>query len=856
MLRFENSFWDNPGQGQQPRYERGPQCLYEKLEQGSSECDELLSFFRERVAIEEAYASSMRKLAERQLVPAGFGRDEGATLKTAYHGLLAECLALSEAHADLSIELQSSVVVPLRAFTSEHRARVRASWKIIDDTVRKASAELAMVDRNHRVYTQKASAAEQLRLKESPSSLQPGASPAEFEVKLRPSTSLREAGTPRSPRDNSTESDAESDADADVAVQRQLLSSSGVGSVRTALPLVQGELDVASIVLGNVALTRHEFHVMLQRMQTEVLQHDVKFGILGTFRGLISGENLAGWWCTNYPTVVRNEADAVAVGQSMMTQGYLRFMGRGSQFQSRSNAYYQWKKPALEFQSDDEPDSEDEPLGNRRAHLGKAVSYERAQREADEASQIYRDSVTRAEHVRTDLDEHLTNYLDSMEVWELNRLMNIKSTLGDYARISKRPIQAELSIGDRLEVYEESLKPQQDIQWMIEHYGTGRYTPRPIVFRPFGLSTAEYQIFGVPLDEQLLVSHKDIPLFPAKVLSLIRKSTRDMSYEDKYKVWTTRALLRNIHDLRNTLNRGPSVTLKHLRSFDLPIVANLLVLYLLELPKPLCPVELQDPLRALYSSRSEKSSNIETLASIRSLLEGLPYVNLKTIQVIFGVLSEQIQGNEDLAARDQFIKAVSQRLGPIILRGREIVGVGVGRLPESFVADLIENYDVVLANIETQRPIKPCARPIKTEMVEATAPEEFVPGRPDEKDRASASSSRPVASKSSLDMEAAAAAAAVAAAKRLSATSSHSAADQSVGKRASVASAGGRSAMTMPNTASTQKSHASLDEDELLVDDILEEARDNGTAGAEDNMDFFLKDEDSDGTGDDDDDEE
>ncbi|KAJ2879198.1 Rho-GTPase-activating protein 8 [Coemansia aciculifera] len=875
MLRFENSFWDNPGQGQQPRYERGPQCLYEKLEQGSSECDELLSFFRERVAIEEAYANSMRKLAERQLAPSGFARDEGATLKTAFHGLLAECLALAEAHADLSIELQSSVVMPLRAFTSEHRARVRASWKIIDDTVRKASAELTMVDRNHRVYTQKASAAEQLRLRESPGSLQPGASPAEFEVKSRPSTSLpgREpAGTPRSARENSTESDAESDADADVAVQRQLLSSSGVGSTRTPLPLVQGELDVASIVLGNVALTRHEFHVMLQRMQTEVLQHDVKFGILGTFRGLISGESLAGWWCTNYPTVVRNEADAVSVGQSMMNQGYLRFMGRGSQFQSRSNAYYQWKKPALEFQSDDEYDSEDEPLGNRRAHLGKAVSYERAQREADEASQIYRDSVTRAEHVRTDLDEHLTNYLDSMEVWELNRLMNIKSTLGDYARISKRPIQAELSIGDRLEVYEESLKPQQDIQWMIEHYGTGRYTPRPIIFRPFGLSTAEYQIFGVPLDEQLLVSHKDIPLFPAKVMSLIRKSTRDMSQEDKYKVWTTRALLRNIHDLRNTLNRGPSVTLKHLRSFDLPIVANLLVLYLLELPKPLCPVELQDPLRAVYSSRSEKNSNFETLAAIRSLLEGLPYVHLKTIQVIFGVLNEQIQGDQDSVARDQFVKAVSQRLGPIILRGREIVGVGVGRLPESFVADLIEHYDVVLANIETQRPMRPCARPIKTEMVDATAPDEIVTtssrrsGLEEENggegSTRGTSSSKPAASNASLDAEAAAAAAAVAASKRLSAVSSHSVADQSAGKRASVASAGGRSAMTMPNSASTQKSHASLDEDELLVDDILEEARDNSGAGGdvagdgEDNMDFFLKDEDSDGTDDEDDDKD
>ncbi|KAJ1955515.1 Rho-GTPase-activating protein 8, partial [Dipsacomyces acuminosporus] len=634
MLKFESSFWDNPGLGQQPRYERGPQRLYEKLEQGSSECDELLGFLRDRVAIEEMYANSLRQLAERKLSSKGFGRDEGATLKTAYRGLAAECLALSEAHSDLAIELTSSVIMPLRNFSSEHRARVRASWKLMDDTIRRASAEISQVDRNHRVYTQKASVAEQLRLKESPGGLQPGALPAEFEVKARPSMSLSasEAGaiSARASFQAGDQTAALSGADPG---QPQAFPGSDIGVLHSPVMPVQGELDVASIVLGNIALTRHEFHVMLQRMQTEVPQHDVKFGILGTFRGLISGESLAGWWCTNYPTVVRNEADAISVGQSMMNQGYLRFMGRGSQFQSRPNAYYQWKKLALEFQSDDDYDSDDEPLGNRTTHLGKVITYERAQREADEASHIYRDSVTRAELVRTDLEEQLTNYLDTMEVWELNRLMNIKSTLNGYARVSKLPIQAELAIGDRLEVYEESIKPQQDIQWTIEHYGTGRFTPRPYIFRPFSLSPAEYQVFGVSLEEQLLVSHKEIPLFPAKVLSLIGKNSREMAPEDKYKIWTTRALLKSVHELRNSVNRGSKVTLKQLRTFDLPVVANALVLYFLELPQPLCPDELYDPLRALYSSRSEKDST-DTMHAIRNLLQGLSYAHLKTIQAL------------------------------------------------------------------------------------------------------------------------------------------------------------------------------------------------------------------------------
>ncbi|KAJ2777685.1 Rho-GTPase-activating protein 8 [Coemansia javaensis] len=798
MLKFENAFWDNPGPGQQPRYERGPQCLFEKLEQGSVECDELLAFFRERAAIEEAYSASLHRLAERKLAAGGFGRDEGATLKTAFRGLLSECVMLAEAHADLAVELQSSVIVPLRNFSAEHRARVHAAWKMTDDAIRRAAAELAQVDRNHRVYTQKAAAASARRPPEDADGAQQAPN-AEAEVKPRIST----AAEPVIMGDAAPGRSTEEGASADVELQRRQLAG--------------GELDVASIVLGNVALTRHEFHVMLQRMQTEVPQHDVKFGILGTFRGLISGESLAGWWCVNYPTVVRSEADALAVGQSMLGQGYLRFMGRGSQFQSRSNAYYQWRKPALEFQSDEEgDDSDNEPPSSARSHLSERASYERAQRDATEASRIYRDSVARAELVRTGLEEQLTNHLETMEVWELNRLMSVKSMLGEYARISKRPIEAVLAMGDRLEVYEESVKPQQDIQWGIENYGTGRFAPRPILFRPFGRSPAEFQIFGVPLDEQLLVSHKDIPLLPAKALSLIHKSARAMAPEDRFQIWTKRVLLTHIHGLRNSLNRGPRVTLRQLRDFDLPTVANVLVLYLLELPLPLCPEELHGPLRAVYSSRSEKSSE-ETLRAIRTLLEGISYAHLKTMQALFGALHE-MAGDDATPGRADFVRAVSKRLGPIIMRGSELVGAGANRVPESFTADLIESYDAILAGMDPKRPVQPAPPPPKTAEDDAHLPVSAA---------AASSSSSAVA-----------------------ATADPAGAPDAASKRSSGAPAlaASLSASSLPRPAGAAP-HASFDEDERLVDGILEGTDETAAAAAaagENNMDYFLKDEDDD----------
>ncbi|KAI9467545.1 Rho-GTPase-activating protein 8 [Coemansia sp. RSA 989] len=833
MLKYENSFWDNPGPGHLPRYERGPQRLYEKLTQGTAELDELLGFFRDRMSLEERYAAELRQLSERPLSFEGFDKDEGATMKTAYRGLLSECLALSEAHANVAMEIQSSLVAPLRRFTHEHRARIVASWKVVDQAIRQASGELVQVERNHRVYTQKAALAEQLRLQEGADSMQPPAERMEFEVKSRASM-VAPSDHPLSVSSQAASSDrsVEAEADADVELQRQLLSGSSSARSNRVLPDVRGSLDVASIVLGNVALTRHEFHVMLQRMQVEVPQHDVRFGILGTFKGLISGESLAGWWCANYPTIVRSEDDAVLVGQSLLDQGYVRFMGRGSQFQSRANAYYQWKRPALEFQSDDETDDDDEPLSERRGHLSQAMSYERARREADEASSIYRDSVQRAEVVRTALEEQLTNYLDTMEAWELNRLMSIKSMLKDYAQISKQPVPAELAISERLDVYEESVKPEQDIQWGIENYGTGRYLPRPVLFRPYGLSVAEFQIFGVPLEEQLLVSHKEAPLFVAKTLSLIRKSSQSMPPEDRYQIWTSRVLLHKIHELRNAVNRNARVTLRQLRTFDLPVVARALVLYLLELPQPLCPEELHGPLRALYSSRSEKSSS-DLLKSVAGLLAGMSYAHLKTMQELFKVICEAMAGDEDGERRAGFVQEIGRRLGPVVMRGRE-AGMGGGRVPELLVADLLEHYEDTLGTVEPERPCKPVPRPATTKLAEDV-------------------------SLDNLSIEAAAAAEAAEAHK---ATSSGLPVPRhrSSGDRTKEPESAGPEAATeqasSKRDSGASKKQASFDEDARLVDDILEEASQEAEVAVPNssNMDYFLKDEESDSSDEDSDD--
>ncbi|KAJ1888518.1 hypothetical protein LPJ81_006302, partial [Coemansia sp. IMI 209127] len=99
---------------------------------------------------------------------------------------------------------------------------------------------------------------------------------------------------------------------------------------------------------------------------------------------------------------------------------------------------------------------------------------------------------------------------------------------------------------------------------------------------------------------------------------------------------------------------------------------------------------------------------------------------------------------------------------------------------------------------------------------------------------------------------------------RLSATSNASATGSSAGdvsvpvasanKRGSTSSISSQSHQIVPTSADTLRTQNSFDVDERLVDNILEEDP-NEAGGEQNNMEFFLKDEDSDGTNDDDDDE-
>ncbi|KAJ1669730.1 Rho-GTPase-activating protein 8, partial [Spiromyces aspiralis] len=95
-LRFQDAFWDNSPPGEPLDYRRAPSKLYVEAQHGANECDEVLEFLQERLRIEQSYANALGHLARKQPRPSGLGRNEGATLRKAFEGLVAECARLAD----------------------------------------------------------------------------------------------------------------------------------------------------------------------------------------------------------------------------------------------------------------------------------------------------------------------------------------------------------------------------------------------------------------------------------------------------------------------------------------------------------------------------------------------------------------------------------------------------------------------------------------------------------------------------------------------------------------------------------------------------------------------------------------
>lgn len=88
------------------------------------------------------------------------------------------------------------------------------------------------------------------------------------------------------------------------------------------------------------------------------------------------------------------------------------------------------------------------------------------------------------------------------------------TTLNDTLSIAKETY-------NRILLVQELLKPEQDIQFIVEQLKTGLFCPKPIIYENYYYGSAIHQLFSVPLEEVAQVYGVYVPPIINKGLEII-----------------------------------------------------------------------------------------------------------------------------------------------------------------------------------------------------------------------------------------------------------------------------------------------------------------------------------------------
>ncbi|KAK4516489.1 G4 quadruplex nucleic acid binding protein [Mucor velutinosus] len=325
-----------------------------------------------------------------------------------------------------------------------------------------------------------------------------------------------------------------------------------------------------------------------------------------------------------------------------------------------------------------------------------------------EADKAYQRSVTQAELLRTQTEQVLYVHYEEMESLELERIQTIKQAFISMAASLSNTIPRCKETFDNMMLYQETLKPDKDVQFIVEQYRTGQYCPKPILYENYFHSVAADQLFGVSLEEIARVQGTMVPRLITVGLSVIESGFSKLYDEEKNVVWTASLPLDRVHAARAEINTSKPITCESLQKFDLLLLASLLRLYLLELPECLFTFELYEPCKLLYSNQNQDTDS--RLMSISKLLATLPTANYHTAMALLGHFHKLVK---QITTDTQFTSSsLAKSFSYILMRPHTESKISIHeKHPQRLLYDLIENFDAIFTQESHYAQEKNSSRP-------------------------------------------------------------------------------------------------------------------------------------------------
>ncbi|KAL1968503.1 hypothetical protein VTN77DRAFT_1713 [Rasamsonia byssochlamydoides] len=672
MPGFADSFWT-------PDYATGLGVLYGKLQQGIAENQQILTIASMRADAEEAYATKIGDIAPAvDRIANGFTKDEGASVRKAYDGIRTQMIEASKNHHKIASNIRELVVTPFSRWCDQHAARVQNSHDDLQARIKEHAKQAELVKKLRSQYFNKCRVVEDL----------------EEENKLAfqsPETS--------SPKPKPT-------------------------PPKIVLPETVEEEEPELVELGDKTYSREELKQLLTHMLENIKIGEAKVPILGTYQNTSTGVDIVEYLQKHLNATSVSYAERI--GQDMVDNGFLRLVGNmGSTFANSSRMNYQWrskvfqitgipekKKPLIRVSSlaTNEDGSESptisavsemlagwNPLSNPYPN---ETPTEKLHREAREADERYKAAVKKLDQIRCKLEEEIIDHLRFMERCELDRLRAIKSVVLDFSGAISNVIPGLQSTIDHMMLYQETIQPLGDLRYLLENYRTGGFVPKVQAYENYYGSVGDQQ-FGVDLEARARADRKRVPILVTNILTFLDNHYPDLEGDEARRaIWLHDVPLAATHHLRNALNNATVDHHEILEKYEIPIVASVLKLYLLELPDSLVSSQVYEIIKTIYSTTANETTEEGRIKVLQSTLGQLRLNNIATLDAIMTHFTRLI----DLTSADEaYVSALAQTLAPCILRPRVESSLTMNeRHSYRLIRDLFDHKDAIFGELKRQ----------------------------------------------------------------------------------------------------------------------------------------------------------
>ena len=296
--------------------------------------------------------------------------------------------------------------------------------------------------------------------------------------------------------------------------------------------------------LGDQQYSPEQLKKILGHMLETIKVGETKVPILGVYQNVSSGADITEYVQKHLGAT--NVGAAEAIGQDLVSAGFLRLVGNvGSTFANSSRMYYQWrpkvfqmtgvmeKKPSMGARVMSlgiQQDSADSPVNTVQDYLSgwnplnnqypNETPAEKLRREGVESDEKYKAGIRNLDAQRCKLEEAMFDHLKFMERCELDRLKAIKAVILDFSGAISNVIPSIQSGVDNMMLFQETVQPQGDLRYFLENYKTGPFVPKVTVYENY-YNSVDGQTFGVDLEARARADRKRVPLIVTTLLTYL-----------------------------------------------------------------------------------------------------------------------------------------------------------------------------------------------------------------------------------------------------------------------------------------------------------------------------------------------